>query len=196
MFCRVSPKKENYVHLTCRVDSPPHPRYRTSIRRSTTCTNFYDDLPRVMPRLHRHRQRMHRHNSVCAQCRLPYNWKEFDTLAMIYCDQEEAPVVWDYRAHRFLEKQFKRNKKDHIALLFVCHWSQSPQVELVLHSFPHAFVIFIDRCCSIWFDSPEIQDIVTNFSGNVQIVDQPVSMANLIRSRAKFPHYNSCNRCR
>lgn len=123
------------------------------------------------------------------RCALPFLTNQFKHLALVYCDPEEAPVVWDYRAHRFLDK----HRHQDTALVFVCHWSQLQDVDLVLHTFRWAYTLPIDRCCSIWFDSPPVQDIVTGFEGEVHIVDQPVLMADIIRNRAKYPHHNSCS---
>lgn len=118
----------------------------------------------------------------------------YDTLALVYCDPEEDPVVWDYRARRFLRKHTSDCRSGAIALVFVCHWRQAHEVDLVLRAFANAHTLPIDRCCTIWFDSPEVQQIVQRFSGTVRVVDQPVSMVDIIRSRGRYPHHNSC-RC-
>lgn len=124
----------------------------------------------------------------------PHLLYPYDTLALVYCDPEEDPVVWDYRARRFLRKHTSGCRSGAIALVFVCHWRQAHEVDLVLRSFANAYTLPIDRCCTIWFDSPEIQQIVQRFSGTVRVVDQPVSMVDIIRSRGRYPHHNSC-RC-
>ena len=161
-----------------RVRRYPSPRWCSSDRRPVR--------PLLNGRRYRFRDNGPNHIPLCDSIR------GYTLLGLVYCDPEEAPVVWDYRAHRFLENT--QHRREDIAIVFVCHWSQLREVDLVLHTFRHAYSLPIDRCCSIWLDSPRVQDLVEGFEGKVRVVDQPVAMTNIIRNRARYPHHNSC-RC-
>ena len=89
--------------------------------------------------------------------RRPLLRRNYSRVALVYCDPQEPPLLWDYRAREFLRKE-----RNGFFLLFVCHWSQLNQVHLLLSSFPMlmADALPIDRCCKWWFDSPEIQAVV------------------------------------
>ena len=113
----------------------------------------------------------------------------FKKVALVYCDPNESPLVWDYRA-----REFMREECQPFFFLFVCHWSQLDQIDLLLSSFPTpaAEALPIDRCCKWWFDSPEVQAVVLRAT-DARIVDQPVSMTRIIRNRARYPHHNTCS---
>ena len=112
-------------------------------------------------------------------------------IAMVYCDPEESPLVWDYRMRRFI----KKHPSEDIIKLFVGHWSQQNKIDLILDTYSlnsQIDVILIDKCCDWWFDNKEIQSIVQ--VSNVRIVDQPVKLTELIRHRSLYPYHNTC-RC-
>lgn len=121
--------------------------------------------------------------------RRPLLRRNYSRVALVYCDPQEPPLLWDYRAREFLRKE-----RNGFFLLFVCHWSQLNQVHLLLSSFPMlmADALPIDRCCKWWFDSPEIQAVVLR-ACETKIVDQPSSLPRFIRNRARYPYHNTCS---
>lgn len=119
---------------------------------------------------------------------------EFETVGLIYCDTNDPPVYWDFRARKFLKKQHKKGKN--AAVVFVCHWSQLDQLDIILSYFsPNTFTLPVDRCCALWFDSKEVQELVSSFTGEIDIVDYPIAMRDIIRSRHIYPNFNNSCAC-
>lgn len=126
--------------------------------------------------------------------RLLHYLSEFDTVGLIYCDTKEAPVYWDFRARQYFKKQQKKNKN--AAVVFVCHWSQLDQLDIILSYFSlNTFTLPVDRCCELWFDSKEVQELVSSFPGEMDVVDYPVAMRDIIRSRHIYPNLNNSCVC-
>ena len=111
-----------------------------------------------------------------------------DKVALVHCDRNESPLVWDFRGRRFLEDN------PGFVLVFVCHWTQLRQAEMILELFHEkVYALAIDGCCSWWFDNREVQAIVEAATES-RVVDQPVALSNIIRNRARYPFHNTC-RC-
>ena len=131
-------------------------------------------------------------SSTCSTCSGGPQLKHFvgKNLAMVYCDSKDSPLVWDFRMRRCIKKA--RNVD---VFVFVGHWSQSCQIEFMMKTYPpnQVHMILIDRCCKWWFDTRKVQDIVI-VAKNVQIVDEPVLLSEIIRNRARYPFHDTC-RC-
>lgn len=125
----------------------------------------------------------------CQRRRKRRTFHRFGRVALVYCDPNESPLLWDYRAREFLRKE-----RNGFFLFFVCHWSQLNQVHLLLSTFPMltADALPIDRCCQWWFDSPEVQSVVLR-ALEVKVVDQPSLLPRFIRNRARYPYHNTCS---